>query len=484
MPAAAIGTRLLLTQAPAAAAPPWLLRHCGPRCLPRCFRQADGLPARLNESRGFDGSKNARMGGGTSPPPLRVVAAAANSHRGEKACREKRGVKGPDVIGADLRPHSKATSTIEQRSGPCGLPVPRPAHAVLSREEVGNSRIIIVGDIHGCCEEFLQLLEKCQHRPDDVLVLVGDLGPDSLKVVQTARQLGAYVVRGNHDDAALVSHGKFTEANAHGVPFQDKRAWVQDLQPEDVTWLNNIPYTLRIPSHHALVVHAGVVPHRKLENQNLRSLNTMRYIRPVSASVEPHQSRLDTPNGEVTVEGRARTHSSLPANVDGDNIVSNYDCAGLEAAMYGINLDADTIGEAPGDGVEHLEDKQEPGWRHLAHHSAVGPGEKRHSWGVRAERWMVCDGNESGARLWGSVWCGPPHVFFGHDAARGLQLYRHATGLDTGCVYGGRLTACVLPPVSSLPLIPGQRLALESPLGGRLISVGALKVYEMPKDKD
>lgn len=47
--------------------------------------------------------------------------------------------------------------------------------------------------------------------------------------------------------------------------------------------------------------------------------------------------------------------------------------------------------------------------------------------------------------LWGSRWQGPELVIFGHHAMAGLQRHPKAIGLDTGCVYGGRLTAYVLP---------------------------------------
>lgn len=47
--------------------------------------------------------------------------------------------------------------------------------------------------------------------------------------------------------------------------------------------------------------------------------------------------------------------------------------------------------------------------------------------------------------LWGSVWPGPQLVLFGHHASAGLQEHPFAIGLDTGCVYGGKLSACILP---------------------------------------
>ena len=48
-------------------------------------------------------------------------------------------------------------------------------------------------------------------------------------------------------------------------------------------------------------------------------------------------------------------------------------------------------------------------------------------------------------RLWGEVHEGPVSYVFGHNAIEKLQLHPFATGLDTGCVYGGELSAIELP---------------------------------------
>jgi hypothetical protein len=81
-------------------------------------------------------------------------------------------------------------------------------------------------------------------------------------------------------------------------------------------------------------------------------------------------------------------------------------------------------------------------------------------------RWS--DEPDAGA-LWGETYAGPPHVVFGHNARQEPQLHRWATGLDTGCVYGGALTAMVLDAGEPVPRGDAAR--------AKLVSVPARKKY-------
>ncbi len=63
----------------------------------------------------------------------------------------------------------------------------------------------VIGDIHGCYDEFTQMLDKIALSDGDRLLLVGDYidrGPDSLKMLRWLEHCPANVtpVRGNHDD--------------------------------------------------------------------------------------------------------------------------------------------------------------------------------------------------------------------------------------------------------------------------------------------
>jgi calcineurin-like phosphoesterase family protein len=81
--------------------------------------------------------------------------------------------------------------------------------------------------------------------------------------------------------------------------------------------------------------------------------------------------------------------------------------------------------------------------------------------------------DEPGAgALWGSRYEGPPHILFGHHARGAPQLHEWATGIDTGCVYGGRLTAAVLSEKEPMPRGEAARAVLRSVPARRTYSPG------------
>ncbi|GAA0828271.1 metallophosphoesterase family protein [Streptosporangium amethystogenes subsp. fukuiense] len=115
-------------------------------------------------------------------------------------------------------------------------------------------RTVIVGDIHGCFDELLELLEKVDLRPDDLLVSVGDLvdrGPAPGEVVRFFRERpNSVVVMGNHERKHV--RGIFSYAQ------EITRLQLGDGYAETVHWMRTLPYYFE--NEHVRVVHAAMLP--------------------------------------------------------------------------------------------------------------------------------------------------------------------------------------------------------------------------------
>ncbi len=124
-------------------------------------------------------------------------------------------------------------------------------------------RTIVVGDLHGCHEEALDLLDKLAVTSSDRVIFAGDLvdrGPFPAECVELAMQHEA--ILGNHEEKHLQQRRRAPEKLS--PDHARTRALLDDRH---VAWLAGLPLFLRLPEANAAVVHAGVLPDRALEDQ-------------------------------------------------------------------------------------------------------------------------------------------------------------------------------------------------------------------------
>lgn len=166
--------------------------------------------------------------------------------------------------------------------------LPTVVHRV-ANDVAATTRLLVIGDVHGCFDELQSLLKACRYSPQtDRLVFVGDLvnkGPKSLQVVRFVRDSRSLCVRGNHDDAALSAYYHYVSSGR--VSESAKYSYVEQFKPEDVEFLEQLPYSLSLPNHgNIIVVHAGLVPDVELEDQKLKDLYKMRFVQRENAEDE------------------------------------------------------------------------------------------------------------------------------------------------------------------------------------------------------
>jgi bis(5'-nucleosyl)-tetraphosphatase (symmetrical) len=248
----------------------------------------------------------------------------------------------------------------------------------------------LIGDLQGCCDAFERLLVRIDFSPSrDKLWLLGDLvnrGPQSLAALRRLQSLGsaATCLLGNHDLHLL--------AVAHGVrPPHRSDTLAPILQAEDrealLHWLRH--QRLAVFEAGWLMVHAGVVP---------------------------QWSRDDT----LTLAGEVEAVLRGPALPDFLQAMYGNEPARWQPGLTGVDRLRCTVNAltrlrfCTADGEMDFKTKDGA--------SAAPPGYLP---------WFDVPGRRT---------AGVP-IAFGHWSTLGLLDRPDLLGLDTGCIWGGKLTA-------------------------------------------
>jgi len=250
-----------------------------------------------------------------------------------------------------------------------------------------EDRFWVVGDVQGCLASLLSLLERLP--PTARLLFIGDLinrGPQSLATLRFVRSLGgrAEALLGNHDLHLL--------AVAAGIRRQHDDDTLTDIlaapdREQLLDWLRARPLALHESG--ALFVHAGVLPQWSVE-QTLR----------LAGEIE---SRLRAPDYRTFL---ATMYGNRPAQWD-DRL------EGVDRARCVINA-LTRLRFVAADGTMDFAVKEGT--------AAAPPG---------LLPWF--DHPQRATR-------GTP-VVFGHWSTLGMLVRDDAVCVDTGCVWGGALTA-------------------------------------------
>ena len=243
-----------------------------------------------------------------------------------------------------------------------------------------------IGDVQGCFDELRRLLKKCSFGRADRLWFVGDLvnrGPKSLQVLRFVRDLGrrAVTVLGNHDLHLIAQHAGI-EKLRRADTFQD----VLDAPDahELVAWLRARPM-VHAEGGYAMV-HAGLLPGWSIAKAKALG-------REVGAALAANDYRafLEHMYGDQP----ARWTDSL-SGWDRLRVIVNAMTRMRYCDRRG-RIDLSRAGTEPAKGYQ---------------------------------RWYETRRREPGKTL-----------LFGHWSQLGLVLAPGVIGLDSGCIWGGRLSA-------------------------------------------
>src|SRR5882762_6770687 len=114
-----------------------------------------------------------------------------------------------------------------------------------------KTRTIVIGDIHGCYDELMALLEKADLKDNDRVVSVGDLitkGPKSREVLELFMTDARFsTVIGNHD---LVLRRRWNGEDVLLKPAQKEvHKELKGEKDSYCSFLNRLPFVIDLGTH-------------------------------------------------------------------------------------------------------------------------------------------------------------------------------------------------------------------------------------------
>jgi bis(5'-nucleosyl)-tetraphosphatase (symmetrical) len=252
--------------------------------------------------------------------------------------------------------------------------------------------IYAIGDIQGCYDEFRSLLARLKFdAARDRLWLVGDLvnrGPKSLETLRFVKGLdeAAICVLGNHDLHLLAEHAGARRTR----PGSSLRAVLDaDDREELINWLRRRPLLHHDEQFNYTMVHAGLAPQWDLGTARTCAREVERLLRGPNYRQLLHNMYGDQPNSwSEDLVGWPRVRTII-------NIFTRMRYCDLQGQM-------------------NMKANGPPG----SQHTGLMP-------------WFEVPGRRSMDL----------NIVFGHWAALGFYRVPGVIALDSGCVWGGALTA-------------------------------------------
>lgn len=258
--------------------------------------------------------------------------------------------------------------------------------------------VYCVGDVHACCDELKALLNVMDFNPEnDELILTGDIigrGPQPMQTIKFIRSLGdrVHMVLGNHDlNLLAVIYGHHQPRKKDNLDDILKSKELNNI----TDWLRQQPLLYIHPEHPICTVHAGITPQWDIATA-IRCADEMKEL--------------------IRDDGRFNTFLSQMYSDEPDSW--SEDLTGISRWRYITNVftrirlcyaDKTLDFQNKNSPEEALEEGLVP-WFDLLGHNALNS-----------------DRNYT--------------LVFGHWAAlTGKCLHPQIKSLDTGCVWGNRLT--------------------------------------------